>query len=635
VIPISRIPHRIAVPALLALFVACSWFSLARDSAAFDETAHLGAGISYLETGDFRLNPEHPPLVKMLAAAPLKVLQRGGGDYDSPQWNGTPSTAGDERRSHAEEWGFGFEFINGSVASAARRDPATRLTPARLTILALGLLLALVVYAWARALYGPAAGLLALALAVTCPTLLAHARLVTTDVPAALGFIGTSWLVWRWISAPSWRRALATGAALGASLLFKFSCTLLAPIVVVLAALAVFTGRLDVKRAAAGVALIAATAYLTLWAGYGFRYAASPDPGYVLEWHDLEADFPTSPPIVFAREHGILPEAYLFGLAFAQSQSQGRVAFLDGEQSLAGWYRYFPEAFLMKTPLAFTVLALWVLAAGLRRTRGKSFDGWCVALPALVFAALAVQSRFNIGHRHLTPIYPFVCLAIAPAASWLEERSARAVVVAALVASCFVSFVLATPRYLSYFNVVAGGPRGATEHFVDSNIDWGQDLIRLKRWMSEHGVAEVDLAYFGTADPRAYGISFRKVTLFIDFYPNLPIVRPESGRYLAASVTLLAGLYTNADRAFANQLLLAGISTRSEIDSYLDDAVARATRGDPIVHLSDWMTRLGLITAEERRAAEEELPSAWLRNVRENMTPIGWAGDSIAIYRIP
>ena len=634
-IPLSRIPHRIAVPALLALFVVCGFVSLSRDSATFDETAHLGAGVSYFETGDFRLNPEHPPLVKLIAAAPLAILHRGGGDYDSPLWTGSRASAGDERRSHASEWGFGFEFLNGPRKDALRRDPAARLSPARCTILFLGVLLAMVVYAWARELYGRPAGLLALALAVTCPALLAHARLVTTDLPAALGFTATAWLAWRWLSAPSWRRAALTGTALGVAALFKFSCALLAPLIVVLAAIAVATGRLHLKRAGAGIALIAAIAYGAIWAGYGFRFDASRDPGYVLEWEGLAGETRPSPAIAFAREHRLLPEAYLFGFAYAKAESTERVAFLDGGQSLAGWYRYFPEAFLLKTPLGFTALALWVLAAGLLRTRGESFDGWCVALTPLAFAAVAILTRFNIGHRHLTPLYPFLCLAISPAAAWLAERGARAVAVAILVGSCFVSFALATPRYLSYFNVVAGGPRGGAKHLVDSNVDWGQDLIRLKSWMSAQGVEEVNLAYFGTADPRAYEIKFRKVALVFDFYPDLPVARPESGHYLAASVTFLAGVYLDADRMFAKELLRRGLVARSQIAEYQSDSESRRARGLPLVHIADWMAERGLITADERRVAEDEIPATWLRGVRDTLTPVGWAGDSIAIYRMP
>jgi 4-amino-4-deoxy-L-arabinose transferase-like glycosyltransferase len=186
--------------------------------------------------------------------------------------------------------------LNGPRADATRRDPALRLVPARCAILFLGVLLEMVVYVWARALFGPTAGLLALALAVTCPALAAHARLVTTDLPAALGFTATTWLAWRWLSVPTWRRAALTGTALGAAILFKFSCALLVPVVVVLALIAVMAGRLDVKRAAFGVVLIAAVAYGSVWAGYGFRFEASRDPDYVLEWEGLAARRRSRPP---------------------------------------------------------------------------------------------------------------------------------------------------------------------------------------------------------------------------------------------------------------------------------------------------------------------------------------------------
>jgi len=269
VISLSRIPHAFAVPALLAVFVICGFVSLSGDSATFDETAHIGAGVSYIETGDFRLNPEHPPLAKMLAALPLQALGRGGGRYAAAAWAG------------GGQWRFGFELINRDG------DPARRLIPARSVILALGALLALIVYLWSRELFGRSASLLALALAVTCPTILAHVRLVTTDAPAALGFTATLWLTWRWLTKPSWPRAAWVGAALGVALLFKFSCLLLVPVVAGLAAAAVLTGRIDAKRAAAGLALVAALAYSSLWAGYGFRFAASPGDGRFPQWHAL------------------------------------------------------------------------------------------------------------------------------------------------------------------------------------------------------------------------------------------------------------------------------------------------------------------------------------------------------------
>jgi hypothetical protein len=634
VIPLLRIPHRVAVPALVALFVVCGFVSLSLESATFDETAHVGAGVSYLETGDFRLNPEHPPLVKLIAAAPLELLGRGGGDYASPLWTGTPLSDEDPRRSHAYQWGIGFEFLNGPHESSSRRDPAARLTPARCAILALGVLLALVVYAWARELHGKPAGLFALAVAVTCPTIAAHARLVTTDLPAALGFAATTWLAWRWLASPSWRRAASAGAALGAAALLKFSCALLAPVVVALAAIAVASGRVEWKRAVAGIALIAAVAYVSIWAGYGLRFNASRDPGYVLEWNDLAASTPLPPSIAFAREHRLLPEAYLYGLAYAKAESD-RLAFLDGEQSLAGWYRYFPEAFLLKTPLAFTALALWVIGAALIRTRGKSFDGWCVALPPLVLAATAIQSRFNIGHRHLTPVYPFLCVAIAPAAAWIAERGTRAAAVAVLTLSCFVSFALATPRYLSYFNAAAGGPRGGAKHLVDSNLDWGAGPSppealdgRPRRSRSRPRV----LRHGGPACVRHRFPQGRALHGFLPGHARRAGRSPDTTWRPASRSS--KGCISTPIAPSRRKSSGRGFVARSKVDEYLGDSRSRRLRGLPLVHVADWMAERRLIDADQRRAAEDVIPASWLRRVRDTQTPVGWAGDSIAIYEI-
>jgi hypothetical protein len=609
-LPIARIPHAVAVPALLLTFVVCGFVSLSGDSATFDETAHIGAGVSYVETGDFRLNPEHPPLAKMLAALPLQALERGGGRYDTTAWK------------IGGQWRFGFDLLNRDGA------PARRLIPARSAILALGTLLALIVYFWSRELFGRSASLLALAMAVTCPTILAHARLVTTDAPAALGFTATLWLAWRWLTKPSWPRAACVGAALGVALLFKFSCLLLVPVVAGLTAAAVFTGRIDAKRAAGGLALAAALAYSSVWAGYGFRFAASPGDGRFPQWNALTDGGNAGTLTGLARSFRLMPEAYLFGLEYAKTEAVDRIAFLDGELSPQGWYRFFPEAFLLKTPLAFTVLLVWVVTAALRRTRGLSFDGWCVAAAPVALTGLAIVSRFNIGHRHLTPVYPFLCIAIAPAADWLERRGVRMLAVVALVVSCFVSFVVATPGYLSYFNIVAGGPRGGAKHLVDSNLDWGQDLGRLARWMRAHDVAQIDLAYFGTADPHAYGIDFRKVLLFLDWYPDAPASRPGTGRYLAVSATLLAGVYLDADRAFAGESLRRGWVPRAAIDEFL--AVPASQRPT----FPDWLISRGLITHDQRLSVDDALPSSWITHIRDTQRPIAWAGDSIAIYRV-
>jgi hypothetical protein len=609
--------HHAVVAGLLAVFLICGYVSLRGDSATFDETAHIGAGVSYLETGDFRLNPEHPPLAKVMAAAPLKLLSRGGGDYASAAW------------TTADEWVFGFELLNGPLGASTRTNPALRLMPARAAMLGLGLLLCLSVYGWTKELFGEVPAVAALGLAVTCPTLMAHARLVTTDVPGALGMVLVAWAFWRWSRRPDRRRAVEMAAALSAALLFKFSTILSIPALLALGIAAVATGRARVRQAVEALAIAGAVSYLAIWGAYGFRFAAT--PGRSLDWASLST--PASTPLAFTRDHKLLPEAYVYGLAYAKAEAVGRTGFLDGEESNTGWYRYFPETFLFKTPLAFLALILWVSFAATRRARLRSFDGWCIAVLPLLLATVAIVSRFNIGHRHLAPVYPFLCVAAAPAGSWLLERNRRAIAVGFLLAGCLVSFVLATPGYLSYVNVLGGGAKHGWRHFVDSNIDWGQDLARLKGWMTKTGTTEVDLAYFGTADPKAYGIEFRKVALFLDYYPDMPVSRPEPGRVLAASVTMLQGVYLNPDRALAGELLKRGWVTRADIDAYLADRGVRNERGEPVKHLGSWLAERGTLTTDQARAAEAALPAGWLAEARDRWSPIARAGDSILIYR--
>lgn len=620
---LDRILDTVAVPVLLLTFAVCAIVSLAGDSATFDETAHIGAGLSYLQRGDFRLNPEHPPLAKSLSGMALIATGKAGADYGSAAWSG------------GDAWEFGWELLNGPHDAQTRRDPGVRLIPARIPIVILGLLLVLVVYAWSRELWGKEAALLALVMAVTCPTLLAHTRLVTTDLAAALTATLALWCAWRWLRAPSWRRIGATGLALGLALLSKFSCLLLIPALVGLLALAAATKRIAPRHALSGLAVVGAIAWATVWAGYGFRYAPSPEAGATFDWTSITTQGrPPSAPIVFARDHRLAPEAFLYGLAYARAESAFRTTYLDGRESISGSWRYFPEAFLLKTPPAFLALLAWAIAGGLRRTKALDFDAWFLAVPVLGYVAVSMASGFAIGHRHLTPIYPLLCIAIAPLGRPCYGRRAR-IVLGALAISCVVSFALATPGYLSYFNVLAGGPKHAADRFVDSNLDWGQDLVRLKLWMQAHGAREVDLAYFGTADPRAYGIEFEKVAMVMDFYPELPTTRPGDGRLLAVSQTLLRGVYLDRDRAFAREALRQGLATRAGVESLLKNRDEKRMRGEEVPPFGDAAVAAKLVTADQRATIEDALVPNWLDKVRTTLTPIGRAGDSILIYRVP
>jgi hypothetical protein len=175
----------------------------------------------------------------------------------------------------------------------------------------------------------------------------------------------------------------------------------------------------------------------------------------------------------------------------------------------------------------------------------------------LVYAAVSLALGPQIGHRHLLPLYPFLFVAAGDAAARLAvwRRPTGAVLVGVLGLWYALGTLLVHPHHLAYFNEVAGGPANGWRQLVDSNLDWGQDLKRLRHWMDEHGVARVKLSYFGSADPAYYGIE-------ADFLPGYMAPRParvtreiHPGDLVAVSATNLQGVYLDAgDRPLVERL---------------------------------------------------------------------------------
>lgn len=625
-----EVPPPAAVAGLLLFFVVAGWLSLRGDSATSDETAHVGAGVACLDTRDLRMNPEHPPLAKGWAALLPWALSRTKPDYSGEAWRS------------ADQWLFGFELLHGPLRDPARRDPRAILLPARGMMLVLGVALGLVVWAWSRRIWGEAGGLLALTLFVLSPTMLAHARLVTTDLPAALGFTATAWLFREALRRPSAARIAAAGGALAAALLFKFSAVLLGPILLIAGGLYLVFGDGDERgepdrrrRARTAVfVLIGAgvVAWVGVWAGYGFRWAAT-GAGHSLPWAFREG-LPAglSPLVLAARDARVLPEAWVFGLG-AALQDQVRLAYFHGEISPLGFRAYFPVAFALKTPPALVALSFWAIAGGATLWKRRRLDAIVLASLFIVYAGTALASRLNLGHRHLAPLEPvlFIACGAIPA---LADRLWKKIAAGVLVLGCALSWAAATPGYLSYFNVLSGGPRGGARWLLDSNLDWGQDLARLARWMERENVERIHLAYFGTADPQAYGIRYDKVVFYSDFRPWEPTVRPGPGDLFAVSANLLHGLYLNPDRDLAEVLASRRLLTGTRVREYaaMREALVQARR--PYPTLAEWVVAEGIATEADVEKAKSGLLSTWMERLRETSRPIAYAGDSIWIYRI-
>jgi hypothetical protein len=267
-----------------------------------------------------------------------------------------------------------------------------------------------------------------------------------------------------------------------------------------------------------------AAACAMIWASYGFRYSAASGPAQaghfpieatVRQTASLEHQALSGRIILVAANARLLPEAYLYGFAYARMKSLARSSFLRGQYSEKGFWNYFLWSFALKTPL----VTLAALAAGLvfaihRREPWRSRIAFLL-VPVIVYWAVTLGSNLNIGHRHLLPVYPFLfVLAGGLALEWSKLRPGKKPLVAcvsfaAIAISGSIVFAppwkpaLVYPHYLAYFNEFAGGPRVGYESLVDSNLDWGQDLPGLKTWLDQRQItAPVYLCYFGTADPR-------------------------------------------------------------------------------------------------------------------------------------
>src|SRR3989344_3818467 len=209
---------------LLLIFGVLAITSMWNDSANYDERIHLPAGYSYVTQKDMRLNPEHPPLVKDLAALPLLFLDIKF-PFQSWGWN-TPLNA---NRSRTPAWqtdvGFGNDLLYYSG-----NDAQKMMRLGRIPIILIGILLGFYLWRFTKELWGDLAGIIALTFYSFSPTVLAHTRLVTTDVAAAAAFFISFYYLYHWLKISTYKNLWVFGIVFGLSLLTKFSTFLLIPI---------------------------------------------------------------------------------------------------------------------------------------------------------------------------------------------------------------------------------------------------------------------------------------------------------------------------------------------------------------------------------------------------------------------
>lgn len=511
--------HYIVAALLLLSMLIMGIGSMRNDSAIVDEIAHIPAGYSYVAKQDFRLNPEHPPMMKDLAGLPLLALNPRFPD-DTVAWN----------KDVNGQWEAGWHFLyhDGNNADSI-------LFWSRLPILLTAIAFGAVLYVISRRLLGTAAGLVVLALYSFDPNIIAHARFVTTDLGAAATMFLAITSFYFWLRRPTYKRLALATILFALAQVTKFSAVLLVPFFFGLIIWALLTKQNGKK-------------WQELWKTYLFGYVLLGVGTLVLIWlfyipHVLNMSEAVQDALIkgsltnemqkpianllMAINGNIITRAlaqYLLGMVMVFTRvAGGNTTYFLGEVTNQSFKWYFPVTYLIKTPLPVlvailgaTVAGIWGLTqTGFRKvfTRFSAYSRRhgleVVGLAFIVFYSfISITGNLNLGIRHLLPILPFICFILGSASVRLVRRVHQSwftIIASGLLIAYMLSTVLAYPSFVSYFSPLIGGGANADKYVSDSSVDWGQDFKRLQTYIEAHPeMGVVNLDYFGGAEPRYY-----------------------------------------------------------------------------------------------------------------------------------
>jgi hypothetical protein len=539
---------------LLAILLQCV-LSMRMKSATFDEPNHLIGGYYYLKTGDFSLNWQNPVFVNVISAVPLLFLRPRIQTYDPHQWD--------------------RPFVH-DILYVANNNADQIVFWARIPTIFFSLLLGFFVFRWTSELYGIESGLFSLLLYAFSPNILAHSRLATPDIGITCFMFLACYLLWKSVSRPSTGNLFLAGLTFGLALISKFSAVFLLPVYLLLPLVPLFpkgsqprpnlsVSRPNPKTRAPTDSLKKygrLMAYSGLIISIGLLVIIVAYPSYLKPWYrfdetilpSVQRGFPNAKIneglwhlVSSIRVPG---REYALGLlGLVERSTKGHDTFFWGKISQRGEWYYHLVALIIKTPIALQIMLLLALGLYLWRcTKGTIpnlyNDFFLIVPPLLLFTAISLGS-VKTGLRHVLPVFPFIFVFIASFFKLALKRRLLSGLAFLLIIWYLVSSIRIHPHYLAYFNEYVGGPSNGYKYLVDSNLDWGQDLKGLKEYMERKGIKKVQLAYFGTAAPEYYGISYELIS-------DQDLAALKASRFtrdvFALSATFLQGLYLPTDR---------------------------------------------------------------------------------------
>ena len=468
---------------LVAVFIIQEIISINNESLTFDEPDHLTSGFTAVKFRNFRSDYMHPVLIKELAVIPTL-------NYPSS-------------RSYIEA------------------NP-TLFWP-RMMVVTLSAVLAIVLFYFVKSLTGGMTAIIALWLFVFEPNILAHSHYVTTDMGGAIFYFFTHIFLWRYLEKKTIKNLLNFAVLLGIALSTRHSNLIFLSIsllILFIIKLIEDKFRVRLKISLGRVILFLVTVFFTIWSAYLFdirslrqdQYANTTIPNIFIEknnnsiWWDIPIPAP----------------GYLTSLMETVRYNQsGGVSYLFGQIKGNGWWFYFPVAFFLKTPIPLIISFM----AGLYFYRDRKWRKRLLIPIAAVFF-VGIFSKMNIGLRYILPVYPFVIVFSALFLGQLIRTKKGIVLVIFLLIWQALSTLKSTPYYLTYFNEIVLDPTKKQELLLDSNLDWGQGLIALRKYTDKISL-DLYLSYWGSVDPKLYKIDYRGLPT------HVPTCRPVIDAELA------------------------------------------------------------------------------------------------------
>lgn len=538
------------------IFIAQGYYFARIKSLTWDEPVYLMTGYQQLVVGDFRYTPEHPPLVTQYLALPNALAE--------------VRDLGRVKQSGIDQWKFAPVFLaRGAV------DPKGFLIRSRMANLLLGVALIGLLAWWAWRLWGTPAAALVLVLGTFEPNLIANSSLATIDTAVTLGLLASAYLLWELLRESTWPRIVLFGIVLGLALMTKFSTTfLLLGILLPVVAIHWWVNVRDEEPPA--------------------------EPSRWRDWQTwLVLALAVAAPILIVY-HFVHLEHYFEGFAFQWNRRDTtNEAVLFGVVTPTGVWDYFIHCLLLKVPLGIWALFIISVAFFRRSPKWTLTTFALIAVPVASITFAMTISWVDRGVRYVLPTLALMILVGSRVGSIAREERNRALGVFAGAMALWSVFAGAriAPHYLAYFNEIAGGPMKGPRYFVDSNIDWGQDLrkagefLESRPWQPPLFAADI----FGNPDIRHFYITSLPVTQFAGHpasrgIPNVPLRAPD---LVWVSATSLYGSSNGVGKLFRHREpdLRFGYSVQLfDISDSPEDYVAIANHylahGPPEKHLN-------------------------------------------------